>query len=80
MLLPSYCIAPDGTILWPAIMGCGCRCVRIIGSRPESSEIKILIDSCTKHYDKITHNPDLCNDYEFVNDEALILVRSDELN
>ena len=54
LLLPSFAVAPDATLLWPRTMTCGCTIIKAINTKKElpthPQDVEVLLDTCTKHF------------------------------
>ena len=54
--LPSFCVAPDGTILWPYRMDCGCEMQKVVGSEKGDTKnttfVFMLVKACKNHIQK----------------------------
>ncbi len=57
MLIPSWCIGPDGTVLWPIESDCGCIAEKslrgIVGDSRNTSYLPVVIQSCKKHFETV---------------------------
>ena len=51
IIVPSYAIAPDGTLLFPTKMKCGCQIVEFLNkdSLPKKDNIIVSVKSCINH-------------------------------
>lgn len=76
-LAPFY-VAPDGTVLWPKIMNCGCKVEKVIDRTDE--QFNLLIVSCDIHYDDIMRKLNFDSDsmphklFKFIDNESLPIV------
>lgn len=87
LLLPSYCIGPDGTILWPYVMNCGCKLEKFIQQKEGATKEKhdyfqVLATACTEHYRTICVNAGSAKPEKFYDFEGDLLPTgtTDDLN
>lgn len=55
LLLPRWLIAPDGTILFPKILDCGCKLTNELDENltAKPAYIEIIVESCKKHEEEL---------------------------
>jgi hypothetical protein len=81
--LPKFCVAPDGTILWPYTMDCGCRLIEML-KETDPTFINALVAACPAHAEKSQRiaaedDSELPKKYALVNNEYLPRLTTDEL-
>ena len=88
MLIPSWCIGPDGTVLWPIESDCGCIAEKslrgIVGDSRNTSYLPVVIQSCKKHFETVVRiaaedNGPYAKRWQFYDGEFLPKMHTDEL-
>lgn len=79
--IPRFFIAPDGTLLWPRIMNCGCKLVE--NHLAQDDHIDVIVDACEEHYDKAysgaAMNDDTLTKFVITDDETMPVITTSDL-
>ena len=75
--IPSFTVAPDGTILWPRRSECGCSVISAIEPIVQTKEYEILVEACDEHFRKVKleHGANA----KYYEDEFLLIAKSSDL-
>jgi hypothetical protein len=85
--VPLFCVAPDGTLLWPYNMDCGCRIKEILksaeqGTTTSNTFLHVLVEGCPNHIDKSRRKQafePITDNHIVINNDIYPIMATDEL-